>query len=352
VERDPFRRDDPSTANAYMPVCGPGSEQQTEDVEATVITMSRFALPWLAGLQHTAVHGGDLVLLGGTEDGQDVLVWVGHHHVRTTSLGVRPDNASSWWPVLLAHPTGGVVVVRDLEHAVYAAGPDVPVVPLAIEGAELLARIDPPPILYGGSAVSDQARWHVVLSHGRLMADLRYAAPLAVDLTRGTANWESAPWALDPAEFPRDLAGIKDDDPCVSISATLRHDGALHACSAGSRIRSMPAYGADFFSCVRVTRDGHVTDRVHEQSGWKLDTKKHGIYARFTVDGDYAILTPVFRTGEWKGRPRVLRLADGALLTPKPPRGLAAAEVLDHHPDRGWWLRLGDIVTVVPDLVD
>jgi hypothetical protein len=48
----------------------------------------------------------------------------------------------------------------------------------------------------------------------------------------------------------------------------------------------------------------------------------------------------------------VLRLADGELLTPRPPRGLAAAEVLDHHPDRGWWLRLGDIMTVAPDLVD
>jgi len=319
--------------------------------EAMVITVSRFTLPWLRGVQHTAVRGGDLVLLGGAQDGQDVLIWVGRHDVRTVPLGNPPDSASIWWPILLAHPSGGVVVVRDLEHAVYAAGPDVPLVPLAIGGAELLARIEPTPILYGGSAVSDQARWHVVLSHGRLMADLRYAAPLAVDIPCGTAAWESAPWALDPAEFPRDMAGIADDDPHVSISATLLRDGVVHACSAGSRIRSMPAYGADFFSCVRVTRDGHVAGRVHEQSGWKQDTKKHGIDARFTVDGDYAILTPVFRTGEWKGRPRVLRLADGALLTPKPPRGLAAAEVLDHHPDRGWWLRHRDIVTVVPDLV-
>jgi hypothetical protein len=81
-------------------------------------------------------------------------------------------------------------VVRDLEHVLHVAGPDAPVVPLTVGGADLLADVKP--ILYGASAVSDAARWHVVLSHGLLMADLRYAAPLAVDLAAGTATWESA----------------------------------------------------------------------------------------------------------------------------------------------------------------
>jgi hypothetical protein len=113
----------------------------------------------------------------------------------------------------------------------------------------------------------------------------------------------------------------------------------------------MAVYGADFFSCVRLAADGHVVDRVHEQAGWKQDSKRHGILARFTADGAYAILTPAFRGGEWKGRQRVLRLTDGALLTPTLPRGLTAAEILDHHPDRGWWLKLNDTVTTAPALV-
>jgi hypothetical protein len=98
--------------------------------------------------------------------------------------------------------------------------------------------------------------------------------------------------------------------------------------------------------------DGRVTGRVHEQSGWRQDTRKHGIEARFTADGDYAVLTPVFRTGTWRGRPRACFAWPGALLTPRPPRGLTNAEILDHHPHRGWWLRLGNTVTAVPDLVE
>lgn len=325
-----------------------------------MITVSRFALPEILTLQHTAVTAGDLVFLGTMKDRQDTpvwkdredtLVWVGQDGIRTVGLGARPDEDSSCLPSLLAHPAGGVVVVRDLEHAVYVAGPDAPVVPLAIGGAELLARVEPTPILHGGSAVSDEARWHVVLSHRHLMADLRYAAPLRVDLTSGTAKWESTPWSLDPTEFPAELNDIYDnDDPHVSISTTLVREGTLHACSVGSRSRRLYVYGSDFFSCVRITPDGHVTDRVHEQSGWIHDTKKHGIDARFTADGAYAILTPAFRTGDWKGRPRVLCLTDGTILTPKPPRGLTTAEILDHHPDRGWWLKLNNTVTAVPTL--
>ena len=107
------------------------------------------------------------------------------------------------------------------------------------------------------------------------------------------------------------------------------------------------------FDCDGVLVDSEpITNGVLrdmlEESGWKLDGKKRGIYARFTADGAYAILTPVFRGG---GRPRVLRLADGALLTPMLPRGLTKAEILDHHPERGWWLRLDNAVSVIPDLL-
>jgi hypothetical protein len=42
----------------------------------------------------------------------------------------------------------------------------------------------------------------------------------------------------------------------------------------------------------------------------------------------------------------------GTLLTPKPLRGLTKSAILDHHPDRGWWLRLDNTVTAVPSLVN
>jgi hypothetical protein len=301
-------------------------------------------LPDVVAVQHTAVSTGDLVLLGEIRpDEFDSLVWVGEETVRVVPLG--PHDAGHGFPTLLAHPAGGVVVVRDLTHAVYVADPDAPPVPLRVEGASRLAGVAP--ILHGGAAVSDEARWHVVLSDGNLMGDLRYAAPLSVDLAAGVARWES-PWWLAPGEFPRDLAGIPDYFERVSISSTLLRAGLLHACSPGSDIRRLHISGADYFSCVRLTDEGRVVDRIHEVSGWKLADKKHGLAARFTADGEYVILTPAFRSG---GRPTVLRLSDGEVLTPRFPRGWAKAEILDHHPARGWWLRKDNDVTVVPSLV-
>lgn len=298
-----------------------------------------FTLPEVLVLHHTATSTGDLVLLG-----TDTLVWVGVDGVRTIALGEAHRDTRLSHPSLLAHPAGGVVVLRNREYAEYFADPDS-VLPLAIEGAELLTSVDPAPVFCGGSAVSDEPRWHVVLCDGVFVSDLHFAAVLTVDIGSGAARWESAPWSLDPTEFPGE-----DDNPWVSISATLLREGTVYACSGGSRLSSVTKWGADFFSCVRLLPDGHVGHRLYEQSGWRADPKKNGINAQFTVDGAYAVLTPVFRTGEWKGRARVLRLAGGELLTPRLPRGFGKAQVLDHHPDRGWWIRLDATVTAVPTL--
>jgi hypothetical protein len=185
----------------------------------TVVT-----LPDVQFLQHTAVRGGDLALLDLTDDDADTLVRVGRDGVRATPLG---PSDSRCWPSLLAHPAGGVVVLRDLEHAVHVAGPDQPVTPLAIADAELLDRVQPIP--QGGSAVSDRPLWRVVLSHGSLMADLRCAAPLSVDLDSATARWESAPWSLDVTAFPRDLAGGTLTHACPS---------PRHSCGTTLRTRA------------------------------------------------------------------------------------------------------------------
>lgn len=313
-------------------------------------SVARFPLPDVLALQHAAVRGGDLVLLGQTRQREDALVWVTPEGARTVLLDVPPDDGAHHYPSLLAHPGGGVVVLLDLDHARYVRDPDTPATPLEVRGSGLLSRVAPRPILHGGSAVSDEPRWHVVLSDGLLMGDLRHAAPLSVDLASGTARWDAAPWCLDPAEFPVDLNGIRTEEH-VSLLSTLVRGGEVYATSPGSLTRRLTSSGSDFSSCVRLDREGRVADRLHELSGWMRQPGKRAIHGRFTSDGAYAILKPVFRSDEWGGRTRVLRLDDAELLVPSLPRGFARAEVLDHHPARGWWLRLDDAVAAVPGLV-
>ena len=97
---------------------------------------------------------------------------------------------------------------------------------------------------------------------------------------------------------------------------------------------SLLKYGSDFFTLAEVGADDRVVRRLYEESGWKKQPGKHGIRARFTSDGSSAILTPVFRTGEWGGRQRMLRLTDGALVEVPPLRGAADFDLVDVRGER------------------
>ncbi|MGW0502251.1 hypothetical protein [Micromonospora sp. NPDC003241] len=313
--------------------------------------MLRIGLPGVLALAHCTDVDGDLVVVGPDGGDEFVVVWVTETGVRVVDLDVTLSEAQRYAnPTVVAHPDGGVVVLAGVDRAVFVAGPDAAPVPLRVTGLDRLATVRPLPLMHGGSAVSDSPVWHLVLSHGNLMGDLRYAAPLRVDLAERAVHWEAAPWQLAPDDFPVDLAGIPERDPHVSLSATLLRAGVRYVCSEGSRIRNNIGSGADFFGCVTLAADGTVAEWIHQAAGWRQISGKWAIRGRFTGCGEYVLLASVFRR-LWNGRTRVLRLADGELLTPRLPRGLTTAEILDHHPDRGWWLRLDDEVVAVPDIV-
>lgn len=306
---------------------------------------------------------GTLAVLGERPDGDAfdlVLAWCGPDGTHVDRLDYAPmDGWPEHRPTLLAHPAGGHVVLPEPGRAFRHTGPgqwhELPVT-----GVEALASVTPAPRLHGGSAVSDTAEWDVVLAHGVLVQELRYTARFAIDSATGTASWH-APWTPDPADFPADRFGFgdpadpsdptfedgaadgfeEDDEPrAVSVTATLRRGGTTYLVSEGSDLGSVNGYGADFFTCAEV-RDGRLGARPHEQSGWKRRPGKHGLRGRFTSDGTHLVLTPVFRTGEWKGRQRLLALPDGVLVEPTLPRGLTKATVLDRN-GGVWWLRVGE----------
>jgi hypothetical protein len=299
----------------------------------------RIQLPGFWPLAYTTATDGSFALLGGERGVVTTLVTVtpeGGHHIEP--LAYIGDAWLTHQPTLLALPAGGWAVVVDPDrlfvHTVPGTHHEVP-----IGHAEAMKSVDPAPRLYGGTAVGAAGRFDVVLAHGSLLQEPRYAATLTVTDSQ-EATW-SAPWSLEPADFPVDPSGGGAGGPSVTLTSTLRSPTGVLVCSSGSRLASLPRYGSDFFSCVEVDGAGRVTRRLWERSGWLRQPGKQGIYGRFTGDGRYCVLTPAFAAGDWKGRARVLSLSSGAELEPVLPRGLSKAQLLDHHPVSGWWLLAG-----------
>ncbi len=80
---------------------------------------------------------------------------------------------------------------------------------------------------------------------------------------------------------------------------------------------------------MELTRDGVYRRKIWGEE--KLDKRpgKHGMRGKFSACKEYLILSPVFKTDEWKGKQKLLRLFDRVLLDITLPRGYAKFRVMD-----------------------
>ena len=209
---------------------------------------------------------------------------------------------------------------------------------IAIAGDDVLHRFakhGQRPRLTGHASRGTLAAEHVVvLDEPIAVGNPRYLAFLRIGET--SASWTRV-GTLGPGGFPVDRFG--DDElnqsPDVSVDGcvigdAVGHGGSMLVCVEGSDASSVRKYGADFFTITRVTPDGTVTEPLYQQSGWKRLPGKHAINGKVTSSGRYVLLTPVFATGEWKGRQRLFDLGTGEVLEPVLPRGAAKMRIVDH----------------------
>jgi hypothetical protein len=165
----------------------------------------------------------------------------------------------------------------------------------------------------------------------------RYLAFLRID--EKSASWTQI-ITLGPEGFPVDRYGsdeFEESPPegCIVGDAVGCGDSLL-VCVEGSDAASVPKYGADFFTITRVTADGTVTEPLYQQSGWQRQPGKHGINGKITSSGRYVVLTPVFGSGEWKGKQRLFDIMTGEVVAPGLPRGAAGMRIFDHFGGTFW----------------
>ncbi|MCM3658976.1 hypothetical protein M3147_17095 [Agromyces mediolanus] len=240
-----------------------------------------------------------------------------------------PERAFGAQPVIVDDGDAGVIVLTDERTAVrfdpeLESPTTVEVVDRAgVSGGERRVTI-------GGIVRSAGAgNWLVVLSDPTAFQNARTIARLRLDGTGAT--WEAAE-LLHGDDYP--MAGGRTSTAPGGTKApivgdVLEVDGTRFAAVKGSDTMSLLKYGSDFFTLAELDTGGRVARRVYEERGWKKQPGKHGIRARFTSDGEYAILSPVFGTGEWKGRQQLLRLRDGSLEPVPSIRGTAGFALVD-----------------------
>jgi len=127
---------------------------------------------------------------------------------------------------------------------------------------------------------------------------------------------------------------IKFEDilqPVFTTQNTMKRlkDDAIYAFLEADIVNPAGLSTYKYYWYVEITKDG-----VYKKKIWgaeRLDKLqgKRGVRGKFSADKKYLILSPIFKTDEWKGKQKLLRLSDLELLDITLPRGYSKFRVLD-----------------------
>lgn len=113
------------------------------------------------------------------------------------------------------------------------------------------------------------------------------------------------------------------------IGSMMIKDDAIYAFLEADIVNPAGLSTYKYYWYVEITKDG-----VYKKKIWgaeRLDKLqgKRGVRGKFSADKKYLILSPIFKTDEWKGKQKLLRLSDSELLDITLPRGYSKFRVLD-----------------------
>lgn len=131
-----------------------------------------------------------------------------------------------------------------------------------------------------------------------------------------------------------------EDHAYAPINQAIAREGDVLAFTNG---HDLVQYGRWCTSLSVIDRSGHVAKRLFHEQYDPDGLKKHGVSARFTSSGRYAVLAHFYRsTDEWSGRQKLLDLETGELIDLAPPQGMSRFRIIDHAGDRFWLTSVDD----------
>jgi len=113
------------------------------------------------------------------------------------------------------------------------------------------------------------------------------------------------------------------------IGSLMIKDEAIYAFIEADIINPCSLSQFKFYWYLEITKDGVYKKKIWGQEKLAKLPGKQGVRGKFSADKKYLILSPIFKTDEWKGKQKLLRLSDLELLDITLPRGYSKFRVLD-----------------------
>jgi len=152
--------------------------------------------------------------------------------------------------------------------------------------------------------ISDSQTIPVCFENEVYYANARCFALLEFDEVAKTAKWKSFSY-IDKKAFTHCDHRTSDTPKIDSLKIS---DKKIYAFIPGESTSSVNKWGMDYYALAQISAEGKVIEKIIESDNLHTDHKKRGVNGCFT-ESEYVILTPVFKTDDWKGNQKVFSLA-------------------------------------------
>ena len=113
------------------------------------------------------------------------------------------------------------------------------------------------------------------------------------------------------------------------IGSLMIKDEAIYAFIEADIINPCSLSQFKFYWYLEITKDGVYKKKIRGNEKLAKLPGKQGVRGKFSADKEYLILSPVFKTDEWKGKQKLLRLSDNELLDITFLRGFTKYRIMD-----------------------
>ena len=113
------------------------------------------------------------------------------------------------------------------------------------------------------------------------------------------------------------------------IGSLMIKDNSIYAFVEADTINPCRLSQFKYYWYLELTQDGIYKRQIWGKEKLERLAQKHGLRGKFSAQKEYLILSPIFKTDEWKGKQKLLRLSDLELLDITLPRGYSKFRIMD-----------------------
>jgi len=208
------------------------------------------------------------------------------------------------YPVLFRYKEGVVIIISAKEVQYYSDMHSSPAL-IPIKNKSLLRYNIVPEKAEQRyfQNISDSQIIPVCFENKVYYGNARCFALLEFDEVAKTAKWKSFSY-IDKKAFTHCDNRTTDTPKIDSLKIS---DKKIYAFIPGESASSVNKWGMDYYALAQISAEGKVIEKIIESDNLHTDHKKRGVNGCFT-DSEYVILTPVFKTDDWKGNQKVFSL--------------------------------------------